>query len=244
MTDKKREGFSYISPEKERKSASKVLLLEIVVLFIIGVGIVAALIYLGVIKLPGGVEKVDNQPNQVKKVEKALDSDLYAVDKTVVPVIEVVSDTPDISIKVTDKKGLAQFTNKYTIFGRKYYLGEGKYSEILKKLIIHLTDKEQPNNKYFLLKKVPVSSTGIIFDGNTLNLYVFLSDEAYTNKISTPEIFFEQSILTAAFRMSYNPIGGKMNPDKENELIKLVQQVNKDSSRYVEITKNIKNKNK
>ncbi|MDO8269272.1 MAG: hypothetical protein Q7T54_01210 [Candidatus Levybacteria bacterium] len=247
--NKKDEGFSYTSQEKQQKNALKILSVEIIGLIVLVAGIIVAFNYLNIVSLekifPGFFgwlptryqQKPVSQltPSNVKKIEKALDADLYLVDASVIPQIEVVSDVPLVKISIRDKKVLTQFANQFGVFGRKYYLEPGKYTQVLKKLVIHLTDQEQPNNKYFLLKKIPVSSSGLSFDGNTFHLYIFLSDEAYSNKNTSSEDFFLQNLMTTTFRMSYNPIGGKMNPDKENELISLLKKIDDYTINSIEI---------
>lgn len=248
--EEKKEGFSY-SDSAKNKTAFTILGVEFVIMAVVVVIIFGILNYFLIFplsimnpKLFGWLptsyhQQIDEKKsqNQTKKIDQALDANLYVADTNVKPQVEVISDTTSMKISLNDKNAMEQFANQFGVFGRRYYLESGKYSEVLKKLIIHLTDKQQPSNKYFLLGKIPVSSSSLSFDGNTINLFIFLSDEAFTNKSTSPELFFLQNLMATTFRMSYNPIGGKMNQDKEKELNALLMKIDKEKAKTITITK-------
>lgn len=238
MTEGHKEGFSYISPEKQKKNAARLLIFEISVLVLAVCTIFGILVYLGVISL--GKDKPVNKGNNTQSTmpEKAWDANLYNVDKSVKPELEVISDVPKKSITMDNKAKLIEFVDRYHVYGRKYYLEDSSYSEIVKKIVLHLTSVEQPSNKYFVSGKAPIASTGMKFNKETLHLYIYLAKEAYEDRNASSGKYFMQSLLMTTYRMAYNPIGGAINQDREKELLDLISKINEEDTKLITIKDN------
>lgn len=240
--ENKKEGFSYTSPELQRKNASRILIIEGIVLVIVFVGIVGLLMYLGKINVgswltnkrslgnsqPVGRGRMD-PPNNTFNTEKNTNID---------PTVTLVSDTPLLTIKEATPEKVLGFVKTYDVFGKKYLLRPGEFSDFVENIELHLTDVVQPSNKYFLgSTTTPVSSSKITFQGQKLILTIHLSKEAYSNPNVTPEQFFMQNLVFNLYHMQKDPSGIGLSADQQKELSQLTTKLSQDNTKYVVISR-------
>lgn len=238
MSDNREEGFSYESPEKQKKNAARLLVIETIALLFVLAGIVSVLFYLGIIKIPS----INNNENSIinyigQKGRLPAPNNTRNTEKTnVSPSVTLVSDDPQMEIKEKEPKRVLEFIKTYDVFGRKYLLRPGEFSDFLQKIEIHLTNVVQPSNKFFMGKTSPISSSNFSFLGNTLKINVQLSDEAFESQKVTPETYFMQSLLFDVYNMSKDPSGIGLTKEQKDDLKSQMDKMYSESKNYVVIT--------
>jgi hypothetical protein len=247
MAELKREGFSYESPEKQRKSAAKLITVELIALIVVVILIIGLLQYLKIINVFSLInnEKTSSIPSvNLTKPEKPMGqrelpkNTRNTETKSVQPSVLVVSDSSQLSIKENQPQILLQFVKPYDIFGKRYLLKPGEFSDFVDTLELHLTDVVQPSNKYFLKDvKTPVTSSMITFQEGKLIIKIYLSKEAYENPKITPEKFFMQSLLSDVYQMSKDPSGIGLKPEQQKELNDEIGKIYLDKTGYITIVR-------
>lgn len=132
MAEEKDKGFSYESPEKKKKSAVKVITIEIGAIIIIAIFIIGLLMYLRVIPVPTQIGNF---------IPSAFQSEHD---------IEVRSDVAGYSLELDEEKRLIELFKSWGVFDREYegsFTVEGGTNGVpVKKVIIKLTDQQQKAN--------------------------------------------------------------------------------------------------
>ncbi len=239
-------GFSYESPEKQKKSAVRLLILELFILAFAAIVIVGLLQHFKVINLAHFITQIQKDdtikiPDRAEPVEPKgrkpiADNQINNEFVSVNPKVFLVSDIQNVTIK--EKESLLKYIEEYKVFGKKYLINPGEFSDFIDTIEIHLTDTIQPNNQYFLGTNIPVISSSAIFSDNTLRLNIFLSDEAYNNEKTSPEKFFMQSLLSVLFQMQNDPSGIGLNDKQQKDLQDQINNLITSNNDYVVILHN------
>ncbi len=222
MPEEQKKGFSYESPEKQRKGAAKVLVFEVTMLIVVIVGIVGALIFLNVIPYPdfGQKNKTINQSNSGDNLIKGRNS-LTPPLEQVMPTFSATSEVSTYTLRVDEDKIIDQLQNWY-IYGRTYSDGtagstNGKY---LSNINVHLTNKEQPIFKLRDEEGVYVGS-GYKFEDETLNLFIYVAPRRLSDNKDEGNYLFNKQVL-----FSLRALGLKVNtPQQYGQVLKEVGQI-------------------
>lgn len=120
--------------------------------------------------------------------------------------IETVSDIPGFEIEESDKPLLVGYLDKLGFFEKELSARGGIPPQKISKLVVHLTDKEQLYNRVFDSKGM-MTSAGERFDGNTLNVFIYVRQ----NILETPEerrsSFFNGTLLLVLTDLAKPPEG-------------------------------------
>lgn len=191
MAEEKREGFSYESPEKQKRSAIKLFVIEIAVLMIVVVGILITLIYMGVIKLPFVVE----EKQEVVDTRGYRDGTL-PITPTIIPVeaeLIVRSDNPDYELTISEanKEKVINIIKNWPVYGRQY----------------NLNNKVSTVDTVEIILDANPSNIGVVRDGdqiassaksemkdNVLRYYIYFSN----NKLSELGVNAGDTVLGSA----------------------------------------------
>lgn len=241
--------FKGVSVSNEKRNAIVLFAAEAVIVLVFIVGVVFALNYFGIINLVSIIQNVQDKARQNPKEDTdqlvggyrtvSAKNTRNTETARVQPSISVVSDIQGITIEETGDKRLLEFINSYGVFGKKYLLEPGKFSDFIDEMEVHLTDIVQPSNKYFLIDtKIPATSSSIQFQGGKLTMKIHLSEEAYSSQKTTPEQFFMQSLLTNIFQMAKDPSGIGLSKEQQKELQDEINKAYSEKTEYIQITKN------
>jgi len=249
FTRKKTEvEFKGVSASNEKRNAIILFVIEAVVVLIFVSGVLFALNYFGVINIMDLINQNNNNvtsqiPEKARpkdpKGERPTNTNFRNTESlSVEPSIALISDIDVVILNEGEKSKLLEFIDKYQVFGKKYLLKPGEFSDFVEELELRLTDQLQPNNKYFLGNPTsPVISSMVTFEGRKLILSIYLSQEAYNNDKITPEMFFMQSLLSNIYQMSKDPSGIGLNTSQQKELNDEISKLYLDKTEYLEIVR-------
>ena len=125
--------------------------------------------------------------------------------------LEVVSDIPGFAIKEGDMGQFYGVLKEWEVFeGNKFWLRSASPSEAVlvtpKKIILHLTDQEQPYNK--VLDKEGgelIMSTGEKWNGENLDLLIFLPSPLSTKESNeTLSYLFNRAVFHALYDRTHS----------------------------------------
>jgi hypothetical protein len=220
----KKEGFGYISPELQKKNAFIILRVEFVVIIAVVVLIFGILNYFLIFplsimnpKLFGWLPTKSISPN-LPPAEQTLNPETQkgqSVAPTVKPTITItidkapssikyVSDIPQFSIKLNQKDELERLLQEWNVY---FYLKSFGLDKKLDNVVIHLTDKEQADNKISSPKAGVFLSSDIKGSGGTSDIYIGVAESVLNDPKSDKSAFFQSEFLRTMYNISHSAIG-------------------------------------
>jgi len=222
MSEEKKGGFSYESPEKQKKRAFSLFIIESGLIVVVIIGAFIALNYFGIFPLsrlfPNLFGGLPQNNEIIKKVNKIfVDPNQPAVQPSVTPVkydknakpsIEVVSDIKGYDISIQNNDQLMQLMKSWNVFENEYSTTYGSHGSTggypLKKIVVHLTDKEQKANIQAKdLNNIYAGSLTEITPG-TFSILIYLEPKSIlTGKVATmnPDKTFTVIFLQSIYRI-------------------------------------------
>ncbi len=190
-------GFSYVSPEKQKKNAARLFVLEVIVLIFAIVGILGLLYYLGVFK-NSTLFKSSPQIDTVKPAEKKLKIESKN-DSQVDAVLSYSSDVSGYQLELLDKKAFSDLLKKWWVTGRSFpQLGS---NSDIKEVTIRLTAEKQPK----LLTTTPgsniSSSSSIKMDDSSLLVLINVSPDGLA--APEPGFYFNSQLILTLFNLTH-----------------------------------------
>lgn len=212
-------GFSYESTEKQKKNASRLLMVELFVFGIAIICIVVILMYLGVIPFPTNILK---QPPQIAKGGRYVDP----TDPTRAPTktdlqteLEVTSDTPKYRVVLKNREELIDLFKSWGFYGKIYFKDRGSAltHDPLEKVTIHLTDKENLNGLVLEYEQIPFS-TYFNFNGNKADLIIYVSSDIYKQGVAEVSKNMQMGLIRAVYQATH-PVRSKEESEKRIEYL-------------------------
>ena len=207
----KKEGFSYISPEKRQKNATKLLIIEAAVLGIAIIGIIMLLNYLGVISFSKMSTKFfDFIPSNEITTKK----NLYSIPSD--PTIRAISDISGYRLTLENEADLVSFIKDWGgLFGQTHIFPvwgtTGNVPLVL--IVVHLVGNDLKESQYAAKNLVYLSST-IKVKPAIFDVYIYLAPSILNdNKISSKMKgnYITQGLVTPLFRIQHSGLNSRAN---------------------------------
>lgn len=205
MSDNRKEGFSYESPEKQKKNAAKLFIFEIVVLLIVILVIFTLLNFLGFIslsKITKGLglmlpETVSNEVPDITNNQLKGRNNLTPTISLVKPELSVTSELQNSKLVLVDKKEMIKQLQIWGLYGYSYTdeLAGSTNGLPLKSVKIILTPQEK---KIFSVKddKGIYVGSEYKFDSQTLILSIYLAPRILSDKTKANSTFNYQMLYS------------------------------------------------
>lgn len=201
MNDKK-EGFSYESPEKQRKSAARLLIVEFAALVIVVVTIFGILTYLNIIPIRSIISELFNPAEENNLIEQSTTGQAITTGRDievveVEPVFKVDSEVEGKKIILRDKEGLLRKLNNWNLYGRPYNdeAAGSTNGESLKEVRLVLTNEEQKVFSHKDQDGIFVGS-GLKLENQTLILSIYLSPRVLRDSQRSLNLLNQQMLFT------------------------------------------------
>lgn len=177
MDNNSKEGFSYQSPEKKKKDAARLFVIEVAILVIIVTGIFAALAYLGVIRLPflpdGGSKTISDSGRGRTQLQ---------VDNNTNATVRVDSQIQGVKLSVVNTNKLIELLKNMNVFGRRYAPQGSNSQPVATNLNITLVDTEQTEHSVSTVGQGILYGTKTTFEGEDINMLIYLGDFALNDE--------------------------------------------------------------
>ena len=216
---KDEENFAYTSPEKQKKSAARILVIEIICLIIACVIITLLLQYAGIISIsgilknilpsatPGTSTSIKNLPlaNEIERSTKKAEILLHNIfegrheevgDTTLG--FSVISDNLSYRLSINDKKKVTDLLKEWKVYGHKQD-GQNAITNVK----VHFTDIEQKGN---IVRSIGIGvylSSIISVNKNQMDVYVQVAPVILNDKTKDPSKYFQTEFISTLYRFSF-----------------------------------------
>lgn len=208
MTESHNGSFSYESPERQRRSALKVLIAEIMVLGFVAIGIFGLLFYLRIIQPPDFIAQFFPQEKSANLV--------------------AVSEIPGYKVTIVKKDELMSYVEENRLFERIYnrtgniFLRGDMKGEPLKSINIHVVSNPQVGNAYSDGSST-FSSVGLILNPGEVNIYIQIGRTLLNkNNLNDANVFLQEQLVSSIYILA-NDV--KTIPDLNREKDKVYEMV-------------------
>lgn len=242
-------GFGYVSPEKQRKNAARILTVEIILLLIAGLVIILILNYLGVVPLyrfaprifgflpvRSGIDKVVKGPEGLKnKPQIILPTPNFSnVNRN----ISVVSDNQTIfNVDIVKEDELLDILNSWKVFEQIVKINTSGQREVSTPLVIHVTTSPLSGGR--ILDKNGNIATSIatsLSKEESFDILVHINPDSYASTAELTDAFQSQ-ILSHLYRLTHKAVTEQEASDREKNIIEEIQNINKTKGRLFSVEK-------
>jgi hypothetical protein len=205
--EKKEEGFSYTSPELQRKNALKVLGIEVIIILIIVVLIFFALSYFGIFKIGDLVKEFDisQQSPQSEITEITHSQPTIVTGGENKANISVYSQISGYEIILKNTQQFIDFMTKIGVWGYQPTT-QGVIQPPIKSISIILTDKIQQNNQFKAEKTGIYMSADVDPQNGQVIVRAYLSPFILRQTESRRGEFLDQVVVTALYRVAHQSL--------------------------------------
>ncbi len=216
MNNISEKGFSYESPEKQKKSAAKFFILELIILGIAIISIIGFLQYSGIINIMDFVNQNKNnvttqipekvKPNKPKGENPAGIINRKTATLTIKPAISAISDVPNYQTILNNEEKLISLLEEWNIYGKYFYDSNLEYNdaEPLSTIKVHFSPIKQPN----VLLSDTQGNSYLTYSANTsknvMDYYINISEDTLNNKSADLEGLVTYAFLVPLYKSAHD----------------------------------------